>query len=46
MFKPSEIAEGENPDERRGHRDIGVREIGSHENRRSGIFMVKVPRRI
>jgi hypothetical protein len=38
--------EGESPDERRGHRDFGIREIKSSEDRRSRISMVKVPRTI
>jgi hypothetical protein len=34
--------EEESPDERHGHQDFGVREIRNHDDRRSGISMVKI----
>jgi hypothetical protein len=37
------LTPGRSPD---SHRDIDVREIGSHKDKRSGISMVKVPRAI
>jgi hypothetical protein len=38
--------EVESPDERSGHRDIDIYEIGRHDDMRSGIFIVKIPESI
>jgi hypothetical protein len=43
VFKPSEIAEGGNPNERRGHRDIDIRENRESREQKIGNFHGKSP---
>jgi hypothetical protein len=38
--------EKESSDERRGHQDFGIHEIGNHEDELSRIFIVKIPESI